>query len=75
LSGAIRKTTIGKIPEKTGRATKKGGGGRARPKYRLSFYTGGGCIKIYSLTDPGTLIYDKKSIFDDKTEIFTRSFG
>ena len=28
--------------KKTGRAAKKGGGGRARPKYRPSFYTGGG---------------------------------
>ena len=31
----------GKFPGKTGRATKKGGGGRARLKYRPSFYTGG----------------------------------
>ena len=37
----------GKFPEKTGRATQKGAGGRARLKYRPSFYTGGGCINLY----------------------------
>jgi len=39
----------GKFPEKTGRATKNFVGGRARPKYRPSFYTGGGVTKLYFL--------------------------
>ena len=49
--GFFKGKTLGKFPEKTGRATKKAGGGRARLKYRPSFYTGG-VYKIWGPRNP-----------------------